>query len=291
MPAPIQSNQVTHNLFFHPLKEKKSCDRVNAVLLHLFLTVVTLGLWQLPFWIMNCKDGKKPPQITPQKAPESVLKVTKLQGLILPEKIEQPSPRQVPTKLPEIVEEETIHLKPLTRTLEPKAENPPVISEEIAEIIIQPKKHPEIPLEEQILTITPHPIKEVKPILDHSERTSIQVLGLKEAEYFGPRGKLTGMAAIKHWLNIELAPYGFTVKSLDKDEHWKDGSPFWAIADVFEDGFYAQIFDSHEEKVQAAFEIFTKNGIPALLDASDMPWGDAKSIYTYLGKIKEKYPI
>jgi hypothetical protein len=53
------SNSGVYNLLFHPLHSKQKEVRAVSVITVIFLTIVTGGLWQIPFWIINQFDDKK----------------------------------------------------------------------------------------------------------------------------------------------------------------------------------------------------------------------------------------
>jgi O-acetyl-ADP-ribose deacetylase (regulator of RNase III) len=56
---PYDNNSKTYNFFFHPLYHREIEMRVISIAINIFLTLLTLGFWQLPFWIINRLDNKK----------------------------------------------------------------------------------------------------------------------------------------------------------------------------------------------------------------------------------------
>lgn len=106
-----------------------------------------------------------------------------------------------------------------------------------------------------------------------------------------PGKQLTGMPAMVSWSNQKFSAYNFQVTSL-KDNRWKNGQAFCALADTINKGFYANHFNSEgqnltppEVALQEAFKMLETKKIPAFLDAEDhLDWDD-KSIYTYMGQI------
>lgn len=57
-----------HNFFFHPLNSKKAPIKTASIITNIFLTAVTFGIWQIPFWIVNRLDHKKIKQVPKENA-------------------------------------------------------------------------------------------------------------------------------------------------------------------------------------------------------------------------------
>ena len=45
--------EATYNFFFHPLHFQSEAKKAAALVTHIFLSVITLFLWQIPFWLVN----------------------------------------------------------------------------------------------------------------------------------------------------------------------------------------------------------------------------------------------
>ena len=56
---PYDNNSNAYNIFFHPLHFKEIEMKVASVVLNIILTLATLGLWLIPFGIINYLDDKK----------------------------------------------------------------------------------------------------------------------------------------------------------------------------------------------------------------------------------------
>jgi hypothetical protein len=56
---PYNKNSEVHNFLFHPLHGGKKAKTSLSILTNIFMTLITGGLWQIPFWIVNRYDHKK----------------------------------------------------------------------------------------------------------------------------------------------------------------------------------------------------------------------------------------
>src|SRR5262249_47354675 len=48
-----------YDFFFHPFQFQEKSINALSICTNIFLSIVTLGLWQVPFWIINKLDSKK----------------------------------------------------------------------------------------------------------------------------------------------------------------------------------------------------------------------------------------
>lgn len=65
--ANFDNHSKVHNFFFHPLNKE---DNFWPVVTNVFLTVITCGLWQIPFWIVNRLDHKNIKVLDKDKTPK-----------------------------------------------------------------------------------------------------------------------------------------------------------------------------------------------------------------------------
>jgi len=56
---PYDDHSKIYNFFFHPLHFREIEMRVASIALNIFLTLVTFGIWQIPFWVANRLDDRK----------------------------------------------------------------------------------------------------------------------------------------------------------------------------------------------------------------------------------------
>lgn len=58
---PYEKNSNEYNFFFHPLHnaKKNPVKAIVAVIINIALSILSFGLWQIPFWIINRLDQKK----------------------------------------------------------------------------------------------------------------------------------------------------------------------------------------------------------------------------------------
>lgn len=56
---PYNNNSDAYNFFFHPLHSKKKIDKTCSVIVNIVVSLFTLGVWQIPFWIINRLDNRK----------------------------------------------------------------------------------------------------------------------------------------------------------------------------------------------------------------------------------------
>lgn len=63
----INNSFQTHLFFFHPSHSKKNSA---SILVNIVLTILTAGLWQIPFWCIKLKEEKKFKKLTPEETPK-----------------------------------------------------------------------------------------------------------------------------------------------------------------------------------------------------------------------------
>ncbi|CCB91941.1 putative Serine/threonine protein kinase [Waddlia chondrophila 2032/99] len=75
---PYNQHSKIYNFFFHPLhrKDEEKVKTILAVITNIFVTVISAGLWQIPFWIVNDRDRRKVTKWTQDQTP----KVAKVQS-------------------------------------------------------------------------------------------------------------------------------------------------------------------------------------------------------------------
>ena len=56
---PYSQKSSAYNFFFHPLHSKEKREKILAIAVNVILTPMTLGLWQISFWVVNRLDNKK----------------------------------------------------------------------------------------------------------------------------------------------------------------------------------------------------------------------------------------
>jgi|GEM_PF-3811342 len=56
---PYDRHSSLYNFLFHPLHTQSKVRKAAALVTHIFLSVITLCIWQLPFWVMNRMDHSK----------------------------------------------------------------------------------------------------------------------------------------------------------------------------------------------------------------------------------------
>lgn len=54
---PYDNNSKIYNFFFHPLHQEDL--KVISIITNIFLSIFSLGTWQIPFWIVNRLDNKE----------------------------------------------------------------------------------------------------------------------------------------------------------------------------------------------------------------------------------------
>lgn len=52
-------NNDIYNFLFHPFNSDDKWHNIASVITNIFLTVITFGLWQIPFWLFNTLDNRK----------------------------------------------------------------------------------------------------------------------------------------------------------------------------------------------------------------------------------------
>lgn len=76
MVHPYNKNNEVYNFFFHPLHFKKDVS-VLSVITNIFISVITLGLWQIAFWVVNRLDHKRV-EAWEKKRGEALEKISKV---------------------------------------------------------------------------------------------------------------------------------------------------------------------------------------------------------------------